>query len=141
VRFVIGNEGRSTGELGSPHRVDYEIPSAVSRAQPTSFFCPNMQIATDCRRLGNKLFWQSFQEPSDFDLVSTTTAEFTRPIDQYGFPRRAHRWGRFAGFVRLLFQLLAQTPNGDYDGDGYTNLQEYNVGTNSPAPSECHRWR
>ena len=136
--FTLGNEGRSTGGATDNFvgRIDEVRISSVARGA-TNFYW--LLLDSDADGLADDWELNYFSglaqgATNDFDLDTfNNLAEFTagsNPTNVLSTPLNIDADGLPDAWEIANFGSLAQTGSDDPDTDGYTNLQEYNAGTN-----------
>ena len=144
--LVIGNEGRVVGTTGSTEGllglIDEVRISNIARAATNFIGRPRLRptaIWTGWRILGRRITSVIFRNPGRTTSTwthSTTSRNSRRArIRRTVFPRRSTpmRTGCRTRGEQAYFSSLAQTGAGDFDGDGFTNLQEYNAAPIRPT--------
>ncbi len=140
--FTIGNEGRATG--GSTDNfvglLDEVRISSVARPATNFFWLPPPPTDNDADGLpdwwetnyfGGITLYGATNDP-DGDTFNNL-AEYTagsNPTNQLSTPLDTDADGLPDAWEQTYFNSLSQSPGGDFDGDGFTNLQEFNAGTN-----------
>ena len=140
--LVIGNEGRVVGTTGSTEGllglIDEVRISNIARAATNFYWTATPPTDSDLDGLADS--WETYyfgnlsqSGTNDFDLDTfNNLAEFTagsNPTNSLSTPLDTDADGLPDAWEQAYFSSLAQTGAGDFDGDGFTNLQEYNAGT------------
>jgi hypothetical protein len=142
--FVIGNEGRATGGSSDNFvgRIDEVRISSVARTAAQFFWLDDsdsdgLSDNWETNYFGN--LSQTAGADPDTDTFNNL-AEYhagSNPTNALSTPFDTDADGLPDTWEQTYFSSLSQTPDGDHDGDGYTNLDEYNEGTN-PANAASH---
>lgn len=141
--LVIGNEARAVGATGATEGlvglIDEVRISNIARAATNFYWSTTAPADTDGDGLADTWETNYFGNLSqagtnDFDLDTyNNLAEYTggsNPTNALSTPLDTDADGLPDAWEQTHFSSLSQTAGGDFDGDGYTNLQEYNAGTN-----------
>lgn len=141
--LVIGNEGRVVTPTGSTEGllglIDEVRISKIARSATNFYWSTTLPADADQDGLADSWELNYFGNllqagTNDFDLDTfNNLAEFTagsNPTNQFSTPLDKDADGLPDAWEQTYFNALVQTGAGDFDGDGFTNLQEYNAGTN-----------
>ncbi len=139
VDLCLGNTGRTTPNNNFLGLIDEVRISSVARSSTNFFWLPPPNPDSDGDGLPDN--WEltyfgnlSHGATNDFDGDTfNNLAEYTagsNPANVLSTPLDTDADGLPDAWEQTYFGSLTQTPGSDFDGDGYTNLQEYNAGTN-----------
>ena len=143
VDVCLGNTGRGTPNGNFIGLIDEVRVSSIARSATNFYWQPLPPVDTDGDGLSDT--WETnyfgglsqtatndpdsdtFNNLSEYQAGSNPTNALSTPldVDADGLPD---------AWEQQYFNSISQGANGDPDGDGFTNLQEYNEGTN-PAYS------
>lgn len=141
--LVIGNEARAVGTTGATEGllglIDEVRISNIARSATNFYWSATPPLDIDGDGLADTWETNYFGNLSqagtnDFDLDTyNNLAEFTagsNPTNILSTPLDTDADGLPDSWEQTHFSSLTQTAGGDFDGDTYTNLQEYSAGTN-----------
>jgi hypothetical protein len=140
--LVIGNEARVVGTTGSTEGlvglIDEVRISNIARAATNFYWSATPPADGDADGLADSWETNYFGNltqggTNDFDLDTyNNLAEFTagsNPTNLLSTPLNKDADGLPDTWEQTYFSSLTQGDAGDFDGDGFTNLQEYLAGT------------
>ncbi len=142
VDLCLGNTGRTTPNNNFLGLIDEVRISSVARSPTNFFWLPPPTTDSDGDGLPDS--WElayfgnlsqgatndpdgdGFNNLAEYNAGSNPTNILSTPLDTDadGLPD---------AWEQTYFGSLAQTASGDFDGDGFSNLAEYNAGTNPSA--------
>lgn len=140
--LVIGNEARAVGTTGSTEGlvglIDEVRISNIARAATNFYWSATPPADGDADGLADSWETNYFGNltqggTNDFDLDTyNNLAEFTagsNPTNLLSTPLNKDADGLPDAWEQTYFSSLTQSDPGDFDGDGFTNLQEFLAGT------------